>query len=165
MYSQSCIHIQMWLLVICFSCHCVLCALVRSTSCVICFLVFVWWAMSNGTRRQFSAAFKIKGSDFVEMNINMAAQHHFGVSEKSAQYWRAQKRKLLACNSHKTLFHGHRSVHPQLEDALSDFGQELRARSLPVAVQSIRCKAAASSWKWTISKFFFCFLFFFSHFK
>lgn len=98
--------------------------------------------MSSGTRRQFSAAFKLNVVEFAEANGNMAAQRSFGVSEKSVRYWRAQKGKLQKCNPRKTSFRGRSAVHPpQLEDTLADFVREVRARSLPVTVDTIRNKA------------------------
>lgn len=97
--------------------------------------------MSGGTRRQFSAAFKITVIDFAETNGNMAAQRQFGVSEKCVRYWRAQKGELLKCKPCKTSFRGRSAVYPQLEDTLADFVREQRARSLPVTAHTIRCKA------------------------
>lgn len=94
--------------------------------------------MSSGTRRQYSAAFKLNVVEFAEANGNMAAQRRFGVSEKSVRYWRAQKGKLQMCNPRKMSFRGRSAVHPQLEDKLADFVREVRARSLPVTVDTIR---------------------------
>ncbi|KAH9360450.1 hypothetical protein HPB48_013425 [Haemaphysalis longicornis] len=100
--------------------------------------------MSGGSRRQFTAALKLKAIEpssrmgIWRCNASLAFR-------RKVRYWRSQKAKLCACNPRNRSFRRCQAMHPVLENKVADFIRGLRSRSLPVTAEAIRGPAPRTS--------------------
>lgn len=100
--------------------------------------------MPPQARRQYSAAFKRKVILFAEAANNVAAERHFGVSEKCVRGWRQQRQKLFACAGARRSFRGPKQgQYPAVEEVVLRWVTEQRSRSLSVSYDDIESKARA----------------------
>ncbi|KAM7309473.1 Pogo transposable element with KRAB domain [Ixodes scapularis] len=100
--------------------------------------------MPPQARRQYSAAFKRKVILFAEAANNVAAERHFGVSEKCVRGWRQQRQKIFACAGARRSFRGPKQgQYPAVEEVVLRWVTEQRSRSLSVSYDDIETKARA----------------------
>lgn len=95
------------------------------------------------TRRQsYSAAFKRKVILHAEATNNLAAERHYGVSEKCIRSWRQQRDKLFACAGSRMCFRGPKEgKYPVVEEEVEKWVKEQREKGLSVSYEDIQGKA------------------------
>ncbi|KAL1444446.1 hypothetical protein MTO96_029867 [Rhipicephalus appendiculatus] len=74
-------------------------------------------------------------------SVSVTARKIESFTDASGAATAPARAKLQKCNPRKSSFRGRSAVHPQLEDTLTDFVREVRARSLPVTIDTIHNKA------------------------
>ncbi|KAG0431231.1 hypothetical protein HPB47_020718 [Ixodes persulcatus] len=109
--------------------------------------------MPPQARRQYSALFKRKVILFAEAENNVAAERHFGVSEKCVRGWRRQRDQIFACAGTRRSFRGPKQgQYPAVEEAVRKWVVDQRSKSLSVSYEDIECKARAVATELNIAR-------------
>lgn len=109
--------------------------------------------MPPQARRQYSALFKRKVILFAEAENNVAAERHFGVSEKCVRGWRRQRDQIFACAGTRRSFRGPKQgQYPAVEEAVRKWVGDQRSKSLSVSYEDIECKARAVATELNIAR-------------
>lgn len=108
-------------------------------------------------RRSYSASFKKSAIKRASLIGNRKAAQEIGVDETQVRRWRANRIRIVACESTRRAFRGPKQgEHGQLEDVVAEFVIEKRKNGLPVTAQLIQKKARAVSDTLNIENFKAC---------
>ncbi|KAH8029086.1 hypothetical protein HPB51_022650 [Rhipicephalus microplus] len=94
----------------------------------------------------FTAAFELKGLDYVLEHGNRTAGRHFGVDEIRIRYWKKQRDMLMATNSTRWAFHEPKSgKFADIEKSVLEYVKDIGKDGYAVSLDMIQTQACTVS--------------------
>ena len=101
--------------------------------------------METTRRSSYDSSFKLKAIKLTIQDGNRAAGRKLKVNESIVRRWRRQREVLMQCQMLRKAFIGHKSRWPELENALEDWVNTQKAKTV-VCKMNVEDFKAGPSW-------------------